>query len=159
MRLPILQLSCRLSGKLSHHSGLSATLQTTFGSLRLLAFPKANIAVEREEICECDSHIVHKVSKRRLNDDWLGPQESDSSQMHRKFSSDWLPSYMKTMQPVLQIFKMAEYFPDSTPLSLSLFLSLSTYIYIYIYIYIYMHTCVDVCNDILLCLLDRASFW
>jgi len=54
------------SGKTSHHPGLSAPLQPRFGSLRLLAFPKAKIAVEREEICEFDSHTVHKLSQRRL---------------------------------------------------------------------------------------------
>ena len=37
-------------GKASHHPALSAPLQPRFGSLRLLAFPKAKIAVEREEI-------------------------------------------------------------------------------------------------------------
>jgi len=31
---------------------LSTPLQPRFGSLRLLAIPKAKIAVEREEICE-----------------------------------------------------------------------------------------------------------
>jgi hypothetical protein len=41
-----------LFGKASHHPGLLAPLQPTFGSLRLLAFPKTKIAVEREEICE-----------------------------------------------------------------------------------------------------------
>ena len=56
-------------GKTSHHPGLSAPLQPNFGSLRLLAFPKAEIAVEREEICECDGHTVHKLSQRRLADD------------------------------------------------------------------------------------------
>jgi hypothetical protein len=35
------------SGKASHHPGLSAPLQPTFGFLQLLAFPKAKIAVER----------------------------------------------------------------------------------------------------------------
>jgi hypothetical protein len=44
-------------------------LQPTFGSLRLLAFPKAKIAFEREEICECDGHTVHKLSQRRLTTD------------------------------------------------------------------------------------------
>ena len=34
-------------GKASHHSGLSAHLQPGFGSLPLLAFPKAKIAVEK----------------------------------------------------------------------------------------------------------------
>jgi len=32
---------------------------------------------------------------------------------HSKVSSDWLPSYIKATQPVLEIFKMAGYFPDS----------------------------------------------
>jgi hypothetical protein len=32
--------------------------------------------------------------------------------MHGKVSSDWLPSYIKAMGPVLKIFKMARYFPD-----------------------------------------------
>jgi len=32
-----------------------------FGSLRLLAFSKAKIAFEREEICECDGHTVHEL--------------------------------------------------------------------------------------------------
>jgi len=33
--------------------------------------------------------------------------------MHSKVSSDWLPSYIKAMQLVLEIFKMDGYFPDS----------------------------------------------
>jgi hypothetical protein len=44
-------------------------LQPIFVSLRLLFFPKAKIAVEREEICECDGHTVHKLSQRRLTTD------------------------------------------------------------------------------------------
>jgi len=43
-------------GKASHHPGLSAPLQPIFGSLWLWAFPKAKIAVEMEEICECSHH-------------------------------------------------------------------------------------------------------
>jgi hypothetical protein len=35
-------------------------VQPRIGYLRLLAFPKAEIAVEREEMCECDGHTVHK---------------------------------------------------------------------------------------------------
>jgi hypothetical protein len=47
-----LQLSCRFFyGKISHHPGLSAPLQPKFGSLRLLVFPRAKIAVESEKIC------------------------------------------------------------------------------------------------------------
>jgi hypothetical protein len=33
--------------------------------------------------------------------------------MHSKVSSDWLPSYIKATLLVLEIFKMAGYFPDS----------------------------------------------
>jgi len=43
--------------------------QPRFGSLCFLTFPNANISVEREEICECDSHTVHKVSQRHLTAD------------------------------------------------------------------------------------------
>jgi hypothetical protein len=49
--------------------GLSAPLQPIFGSLRFPAFPKAKIAVENEEICECDGHTVHGVSQRRVTAD------------------------------------------------------------------------------------------
>jgi hypothetical protein len=54
-------------GKASHYPGLSAPLQPRFGSLQLVAFPKAKIVVEREEICDCDGHTVHKLSQQRLN--------------------------------------------------------------------------------------------
>jgi hypothetical protein len=55
-------------GKTSRHPGLSAPLQPRFGSLLLLAFPKAKIAVE-SEIFECDVHTVHQLSQRRLTAD------------------------------------------------------------------------------------------
>jgi hypothetical protein len=105
------------SGKASHHPGLSAPLQPTFGSLRLLVFPKAKIAVEREEICECDGHTVHKLSQRSLTADRLAPRESECSRMRSKVSSDWLPSCIKATRPVLEIFKMAGYFPDRPRIS------------------------------------------
>jgi hypothetical protein len=69
-------------GKSSLHPGLSAPPQPRFGSLRLLDFPKTKIAVEREEIRECHSHTVHKLSQRRLTADRLAPRESDCSRMH-----------------------------------------------------------------------------
>jgi len=62
--------------------------------------------------CECDSHTVHKLSQRRLTADCLAPRESDYSRMHSKDSSDSLPSYIRAIRPVLEIFKMARYFPD-----------------------------------------------
>ena len=63
--------------------------------------------------CECGGHTVHKHSQRRLTADWLAPRESDYSQMRNKISSDWLPSYIKATRQVLEIFKMASYFPES----------------------------------------------
>jgi hypothetical protein len=57
------------SGKTLHHSGLSAPLQLRFRSLQLLVFPKAKIAIEREEVCEYNGHIVHKLSQQHLTAD------------------------------------------------------------------------------------------
>jgi hypothetical protein len=99
-------------GKTSHHQGLSAYLQPKFGSLRLLVFPKPKIAVESEETGECKGHTVHKLSQWCLTADRLAPRENDCPQAHSKFSSDWLPSYIKTPWQMLDIFKMAGYFPD-----------------------------------------------
>ena len=64
-------------------------------------------------ICECDGHIVHKLSQWRLTADWLVPRESDCSRTHSKVSSEWMPSYIKAMWPVLEIFKTDGYFPES----------------------------------------------
>jgi hypothetical protein len=63
--------------------------------------------------CECDCHRVHKLSQRRLTADWLAPRDSDCSRMRSKVSSHWLLSYIKATRSVLEIFKMAGYFPDS----------------------------------------------
>ena len=63
--------------------------------------------------CECDGHTVHKLIQQRLTVDLLAPRDSDCSRMHSKVASDWLPSYIKATRPVLEIFKMAGYFPDS----------------------------------------------
>jgi hypothetical protein len=94
-------------------------LQPRFGSLRLLTFPKPKIAVEREEICECVSHTVHKHSQWRFTADWLDPRESDCSQMCSKVSSYWLPRYIEATRPVLEIFKMDRYFLDSPRISIA----------------------------------------
>ena len=97
-------------GQASHLPALLAPLEPRFGSLRLLAFPNAKIVVEREDICKCDGHTVHKPSQRRLTADWLAPRESDFSRMHSKVSSDWLPSYIKATWPVLEILKWLDTF-------------------------------------------------
>ena len=99
-------------GKTSHHPRLSDPLLSRFISLRLLIFPKAEIAVDSEKMCECDGHTVHKTSQRRLTADWLAPRKSDFSRMGSKVSSDWLLSCIKATRPFLEIFKMAGYFPD-----------------------------------------------
>jgi len=62
--------------------------------------------------CEWDGDTVHKLSQRRLTADWLAPRESDCSWIRSKVSSDWLPSYIKAKRPLLEILKMAGYFPD-----------------------------------------------
>ena len=109
-------------GTSSNHPGLSAPKQPRFGSLQLLTFPKYKITVEREVIHECDSHTEHKLSQWRLTADWLAPRESDCLQMDSKVSSDWLPSYIKTTPPVIEIFKMDGYFPDNPHTLLARFL-------------------------------------
>jgi len=63
--------------------------------------------------CECDGHTVHKISQRRLTANWLAPRESDFTRMDSKVSSNWLPSYVKAKRPVLEIFRIVEYFPES----------------------------------------------
>ena len=113
MRLHILQLSCRFFLAKHRITQVCQPLQLRFGSLRLLAFLKAKITVESEYICGCESHTVHKLGQWRLTADWLSPRESDYSRMHSKVSSDWLLSYIKATRLVLEIFKMAGYFPDS----------------------------------------------
>ena len=55
--------------KTSHYPVVLAPVHPRFGSLQLLAFPRAKITVEKEEICEFDGHTVHKLSQRRLTAD------------------------------------------------------------------------------------------
>ena len=81
--------------------------------LETTGFFQTKIAIEREEICEWDGHIVHKHSERCLTADWLAPRESDYLRIHSKVSSDWLPSFIEATRPVLEIFNMPGYCPDS----------------------------------------------
>ena len=86
-------------------------LKSRFGSLRLLDFSKAKIAFERDEICECDGHTIHKLSQWRLTADLLALRESDCSRMSSNVSSEWLPNYIKATRPILEILKMTGYIP------------------------------------------------
>jgi hypothetical protein len=74
---PFYSTRAGFNSKTSHYRGVSTHLQPRFGSLRLLGFPKAKIAVGSEEIGEWDGHTVHKLGQRRLTADWLAPRDSD----------------------------------------------------------------------------------
>ena len=67
--LPILRLSCRRFWQSITSPRSVSPLQPRFGSLRLTVFPKSKNKVEREEICECNGHTVHKLSQRCLTAD------------------------------------------------------------------------------------------
>jgi len=82
--------------KTSHYRGVSAPLQPRFGSLRLLGFPKANVALESEEIGKRDGHTVHKLSQRRLTADWLAPLTVHGSAVRSPLTDcqvTWRPRY------------------------------------------------------------------
>ena len=76
--------------KASHQPGLSAPLQYRFDSLRRLAFPSAQIAVERVEICECDVHTAHKLSTSHCR--LTSPTGENCSRIHSKAS--WLAAML-----------------------------------------------------------------
>ena len=130
MRLPILQLMCRLFWQTitSPRSVSPPTAQVWLPATS--GFSQTKVVFEREEICECDGHTVHKLSRRRLTADWLAPRQNDCSVMNSKVSSDWLPSYIKATQPVLEMFKMDWYFPDSPRVCVC------------VCVYVCMHVCV-----------------
>jgi hypothetical protein len=117
MRLPILQLSCSLFWQsiIPPKFVRPTTAQIWFPATS--GFSEAKIAVEREEFCKSNGHRIHKLSQRRLTADCLVQRKSDCTRKHNKVSSDWLPSYIKATRPVLDIFKMDGYFPDSPPLT------------------------------------------
>jgi len=63
--------------------------------------------------CESDGHEVHKQSQQAFTADWLAPRESDCSQLRSKISSECLPSYIKATLPILEIFNIDGYLPES----------------------------------------------
>jgi hypothetical protein len=77
---PFYSSSCRLLWQNITSPRSLSPLQPRFGSLRLMAFPKAIIAFERADICECDAHTVHKLSQRGLTAEWLVPRKRDCSE-------------------------------------------------------------------------------
>jgi hypothetical protein len=63
--------------------------------------------------CESDGHTLHKIGQPRVIADRLAPQESDCLRMRSKVYTAWLPRYINTTLPVLEIFKMDGCFMDS----------------------------------------------
>jgi len=49
-------------GKASHHPGLSGPPTAQIWLPATSGFSQAKIAIERDEICECDGHTVHRLS-------------------------------------------------------------------------------------------------
>ena len=99
-------------GKASHHPGLSAPHQPRFGSLWLLAFPKAKITIEREEIfwmrwsysAQAQSTASH-CQLTSPTGEWLFTNvqiSSDGCQVTSR-SRDWFSRYSKW----LDIFRTA----------------------------------------------------
>jgi len=122
-----------LFGKASHHPGLSAPYSPYLAPCDFWIFPKLKLFLKRRRFVKCDGHTIHMLSQRRLTADWLAPRESDCSRIHSKVCSGWLPSCIKATRPVLEIFKMDRYSPDS--------LRIKTYCwrqYIIKYIYLYI---------------------
>jgi hypothetical protein len=56
-------------------------------------------------LCIC-IYYIYKLTQLRLTADWLAPRETDCSRFCSTVCSDWLPSYIKITERVVEIFKM-----------------------------------------------------
>ena len=85
-------------GKTSNHPGDSDSLQTRFGALQLLAFPKIKITFEREEISDCqwDSGKYHRAA----DGNWENCVRSQGAY----FEEDWGIIVLCTMFLVSHVF-------------------------------------------------------
>ena len=115
MRLPILQLSCRLFFRqnITSPRSVSPPNSPDLVPCDIWLFPKLKPPLKVRIFVNATGTQYTSSVKRRLTADWLAPRESDCSRMRSKVSSDWLQSYIKATRPVLEIFKTAGYFPDS----------------------------------------------
>ena len=82
--------SCIISGveffgETSNHPGESAPLQPRFGALWLLAFPKAKITFEREEISDHGWDSMGRKYNRAADSDW----ENYVRSLGAYFEGDW----------------------------------------------------------------------
>ena len=100
-------------GKALHHQGLSAPVQSRFVFLRLLAFPKAKIAVKRRRfVNETVTQYTRSFNGVSLPNDWTHGRVT----VHRCPVRSPLTGCEVTSRPrdrFFKIFKMAGYFPDS----------------------------------------------
>ena len=100
-RCPLMsEVVCRDFSETSNHLGDSAPLQTRFGSLWLLAFPKTKIIFGKEEILDCwwDS------GKHEGADDGNELMENCVRSQGVYFEGDWSIIALCTMFPVSCIF-------------------------------------------------------
>ena len=99
MRLPILQLSCRLFLAKYHITQACQPLYSPdLSPCDFWLFRKLKSPLEVRFVNAMVTHYTSSVIEVSL--------ESDGLRMHSKVSSDWLPSYIKATRPVLEIFKM-----------------------------------------------------
>ena len=59
---PIYSYHAGYFGKASHHSGMSAPYSPDLAPCDVWLLTELKIAIERNEICECNSHTAHKLS-------------------------------------------------------------------------------------------------
>jgi hypothetical protein len=111
MRLVILQLSCKLFVLTKHH--IIPVYQPHTTQIWLPAttsFPKLKLLLKGKRFVNA-TFTQHTRSVNGISAAWLAPRQSDCSRMDSK--SPLAASYIKAMWPTIEIFKMAEHFPDS----------------------------------------------
>ena len=116
MGLLILQLSCKLfflggGGKNRITQVCQPPCSPDLAPYDFWLFPKLKSPLKGRRLVN-ETVTQYRRSQLRLTADWLILRESDCSRMHSKVSSNWLPNFIKVTRPVLEIFKMARYFPD-----------------------------------------------
>ena len=122
-------VSCRVFDKTSNHSGDSAPLQPRVGTLRLLAFPKIKITLEREEIS--DSQWDSGKYDTAADGNWKNCVRIQGAY----FEGDWGIIVLCTMFLISCIFfNKCLFF-----IVCGWILSGQTYIYLYVIIYVILH--------------------
>ena len=84
-RLLVYHVSIKAFSETSNHPADSAPLQPRFGALWLLAFPKAKITFEREEISDHGWDSMGRKYNRAADSDW----ENYVRSLGAYFEGDW----------------------------------------------------------------------